>query len=168
MPATWILWGLADDLFRWRLDQGKKACANWTREKDSGEPEPTVHTCKECGYIFSQRRVCPECGWKVPFTKRDVAATDADLVPIGRTMHKKLPEGFPTHELFYQMLAHHADCLKYAPAWAKMQYMEKCGQYPPPHWSHLALIPPTKRVKNWIHSRRIAYAKARAKANQAA
>lgn len=158
--------GMADDLFRWRLDEGKKACENWSRREESGEPDPTVHTCPECTHVFSQRRVCPKCGWKVPYSKRDVETKDADLVPIGRNMVKRLPEGWPTHEVFFQMLMHHCREKGYAPGWARVQFNKKVGCYPPGHWNNLAVIPPNKRIKNWIISRNIAYAKAKAKSRQ--
>lgn len=154
--------GQADDLFRWRLDEGKKATA---RVNEKGEPEePNIHVCKECGHIFSQSRVCPKCGWKVPFSKRDVDTTQADLVRIGKSMVERLPEGWPSHEIFYAMLLHHQQRLKYSNKWAAAQFKQKCECWPPFHWNDMAPLPPNKRIKNWIHSRRIAYAKARQKA----
>jgi len=157
--------GMADDLFRWRLDEGKKASA---RVNEKGEEqEPKSHTCEDCGHIFSQSRVCPQCGWKVPFAKRDVAAKDADLVLIGKSLVKRLPEGFPDHQIFFQMLMHNAHRLG-KPKMALAQYKEKCDAWPPFHWNDLARIPPNKRVKNWITSRRIAYHKARQKAERQA
>jgi len=160
--------GMADDLFRWRLDEGKKACENWSRREESGDPDPTVHHCEECGYEFSQRRVCPKCGWKVPYSKRDVAATEDDLVPIGRNLVKRLPEGWPTHEVFFQMLMHKQREKKYSEGWARSQFNKRAGCWPPQHWNNLAAIPPNKRVRNWITSRNIAYAKWKQKQPQTA
>ncbi len=150
--------GMADDLFRWRLDDGKKACVNWSKREDSGEPDPTVHTCEECGHLFSMRRVCPKCGWKVPYSKRDVEATEADLVPIGKNMVKRLPEGWPSHEVLFQMLMYEQRWKKYKSGWARTLFNKRAGCYPPAHWSDLAAIPPNKRLRNWLISRNIAYA----------
>jgi len=159
--------GQADDLFRWRLDDGKKACENWSKNEESGEADDAkTHECQECHYIFARSRVCPRCGWKVPFAKRDVAATDADLILIGKSLVKRLPDGWPSHEIFYAMLMHHAKRLNYSPKWAAAQFKQRCEVWPPFHWNDLAAIPPNKRVKNWIHSRRIAYAKAREKSDR--
>jgi len=156
--------GMADDLFRWRLDQGKKACENWTRNEESGEAEEAKqHTCEDCQYIFAGSRVCPRCGWKVPFSKRDIHAADADLVPIGKNMVEKLPKGWVSHEIFYAMLMHYGASKKYKPGWAAMKFKEKCGVWPERHWMNMASVPPDARVKNWITSRNIAYAKARGK-----
>ena len=148
--------GMADDLFRWRLDQGKKATA---RVNDKGEPEePTTHECKECHYIFSHSRVCPRCGWKVPFSKRDVAASEADLVLIGKSLVKRLPEGWPSHEVLYQMLMFIQREKNYAPKWAAAKFKQRCDTWPLRHWDNLAAIPPSKRIRNWVTSRNIAYA----------
>ena len=157
--------GQADDLFRWRLDEGKKACENWSRKEASGEKKDSaVHTCEECSHIFSQSRVCPKCGWKVPFSKRDVDTKDANLVRIGKKLVEPLPEGWPTHENFYRMLIRYGADRGYKPGWASVKFKEKCGEWPERHWMNLASMPVDYRVANWITSRNIAYAKARKKA----
>jgi len=157
--------GFADDLFRWRLDEGKKACANWSRDERSGEEkEAKTHNCDNCGHIFKRSRVCPKCGWEVPISKRDVDTVDADLVPIGRNLHRRLPEGFPTHELFYGMLRSYAQKKGYSDKWAATMYRKKCEAWPPFHWNDMAMIEPSKRVQNWILGQMIRYAKGRKKA----
>ncbi len=159
--------GQADDLFRWRLDEGKKACENWTRNPNSGEAkESAVHVCENCTNIFSRSRVCPKCGWKVPFSKKDVDTVDADLVRIGKNLLDKLPEGWPTHEIFYAMLIRYGATHGYKPGWPSVKYKEKCGVWPERHWMNMASVPTDARIENWIISRNIAYAKAKKKAQQ--
>jgi len=150
--------GQADDLFRWHLDEGKTACVNWTRHEDSGEAkESTSHTCEDCSHIFTRSRVCPKCGWKVPFSKKDVETVDADLVRIGKNMLDKLPEGWPSHEIFYSMLINLGAERGYKPGWASVKYKEKTGVWPERHWMNMASVPASPRIKNWITSRNIAY-----------
>lgn len=157
--------GMADDLYRWRLDKGKKACDNWSRMPQSGEAEESKsHICKNCGHIFARSRVCPKCGWQVPFRKRDVETTEADLVPIGRNTAKPLPEGWPSYEVFYGMLRHHAEAKGFRPMWAVFQFEKKAKCRPPHDWNNHARVPPNERVKNWIRSRQIAYAKSKGRA----
>lgn len=154
--------GQADDLFRWRLDEGKPACENWTRKEASGEAdEAKVHECDECHHLFSRSRVCPKCGWEVPQSKRDVETVDADLVPIGRNMAKPLPEGWPNHEMFFRMLQWYAADKGYQPGWAFMKFKDRADVPADPAWAKLAGVPPVPRVKNWIISRNIAWAKRR-------
>ena len=152
--------GQADDLFRWSLDAGKKAAVNWTRDPRSGEHEDSAsHECEQCHNIFSQSRVCPKCGWKVPFTKKDVEVVEADLVLIGSKKVERLPEGWPSHEVFFAMLAHHAKVRDkpFKDGWPLAKYKEKVGEWPPHHWGGMAMVPPSKRIQNWIRSRDIAY-----------
>jgi len=157
--------GQADDLFRWRLDDGMSASANWSRDQRSGEAEESkVHECEDCHHLFSGCRVCPKCGWQVPFTKRDIDTKDANLVRIGKTMIEKLPKDWPSHENFYAMLMFYQKKHKYRGRWAAARFKSKCDVWPPPHWDNLAPLPTSKRVKNWIQSRNIAYAAERKKA----
>jgi len=151
--------GQADDLFRWRLDEGKKACENWSKLEASGEEEEAkVNECEQCHHLFSRSRVCPKCGWEMPFTKRDVATTEADLVLIGKSLVKRLPEGWPSHEVFFQMLIHHAQRTNKKPGWVFHTFKKKAGAGAPGHWINMAGVPPDKRIKNYIISRGIAYA----------
>lgn len=157
--------GQADDLFRWRLDDGKDACENWSKRDESGEREKSVtHTCQECWHIFSESRVCPKCGWKVPFSKQDVETADGDLVRIGKKLLDKLPEGWPSHEVFYAMLIGYGASKGYKPGWASVKYKEKVNEWPERHWMNMASVPMSPIIKNWIISRNIAYAAARKKA----
>lgn len=144
--------GRAEDLYRWRLDEGKEAVENWTKNEQSGEAEEArSHTCEQCQYIFSKSRVCPNCGWEVPFMKRDVKTVDADLVLIGGAEAKRLPKGWPTHQIFYQMLFGHCDELGYQRGWAYHKFKAKCGCAPDRNWIHLAAISPDERVRNYLY-----------------
>lgn len=159
--------GFADDLFRWRLDEKKQATENWSRNQASSEAkESKEHECEKCHYLFKGSRVCPKCGWEIPFTARDVDTVDADLVRIGKNLFNKLPEGFPKHEIFYAMLRHFAEEKGYKPTWAAAQYKNKCGAWPPFPWNNHAMVPCNERVRNWILGQQIRYAKGRKKREQ--
>jgi len=149
--------GMADDLFRWRLDEGKKACENWTKDPQSGEHEKREQVCAECSHIFSGQRICPKCGWEVPLTKRDVSVKEADLVRLGKNMVKALPEGWVNHEQFYAMLRHSAKANEKPDNWARNQFKKKALCWPLPEWDSQSTIPPDKRVRNYIQSRNYAY-----------
>jgi len=150
--------GQADDLFRWRLDEGKAACENWSKMKESGEQkESKDYECGDCGHIFRGQRRCPNCGWEIPFSKRDVAVEEADLVPIGKNMVKRLPEGWPPHETFYAMLLHHQRANNESKNWAVNQFRKKAGVTPPGDWDTFNPVIPDKRVRNYIQSRKYAY-----------
>ena len=78
---------------------------------------------------------------------------------IGTNLIKKLPEDFAaSHEIFYAMLLYEQRAKNYKPKWAAAQFKQKCDVWAPLYWNEFAPVPPSKRVINWITSRRIAYA----------
>lgn len=80
------------------------------------------------------------------------AATVAPIVPS--TIPSCATNGTP---MFVQIGQERA----YKPGWAKVQYKEKFGTWPP--WgAEPQPIPPTPEVRSWVRSRMIAYAKRRA------
>lgn len=149
--------GMADDLFRWRLDEGKKACENWTKNPESGEHEKREMTCENCQHIFSGQRICPKCGTEVPLSKRDVSVQEADLVRIGKNMVKALPVGWVNHEQFYAMLRWHSNSESESKNWARNQFKKKALCWPLPDWENTPTMVPDKRVRNYIQSRKYAY-----------
>lgn len=159
--------GHAEDLYHWELDETDYGVRNKTLEDKEDRPVDQDHTCGECSYMFSGTRECPRCGWEVPFSARDVAVVDAELVRIGKNMIEPLGEGWPNHETFYRMLRHHAARLNKPTTWAWHRYKEKVGHPPLREWVDLAHIPPVPRVKNWITSSNMRYVKGRAKLSRA-
>lgn len=151
--------GQADDLFRWRLDQGKQACENWSRMEGSGEAkESQTHECEQCHYLFSASRVCPKCGWAVPFTKRDVKSTSENLVRISGQLVEPLPDGFPNHEFLYRMLKFYGNEKGYKPGWPSAKFKDIAGAWPERDWANLSGIPPTQRVIGHITKEARTYA----------
>lgn len=155
--------GKAEDLYKWELERSKKCVVNLTKKAKESSNETKEHKCDECGAIFSGQRMCPKCGWEIPFSQRDVETHEADLVRIGGIPTEPLGEDWPTHEMFFRMLRYYSNEKKYKPMWAVLKFKEKAKINPPPEWSDLAPVPPSAIVKNWIISRNIAYAAARKK-----
>ena len=90
----------------------------------------------------------------MPFTKRDVETVDADLVLIGGAEAKRLPKGWPTHKIFYQMLCHWCDNHQpkpYKRGWAYHRFKMKCDVAPDRNWINLAAVPPDERVRNYLY-----------------
>lgn len=161
--------GQADDLFRWRLDPGKDCVANWSRREESGEEkESHTHECEECGHLFSGSRVCPKCGWEVPFRKRDVSVEEADLVLISGQKAKPLPKGWPEHRVVFQMLKHFQQQKDYRFGWVLAKFEKLSDVVPPRAWNHMAAIPPSPRVLNWIHKEQQNYARRQSYAKRSA
>ena len=165
--------GEAEDLYRWVLTKGKKACTNVTKEKAKGA-ESELNTCESCGYEFKGRRDCPKCGWEIPFTRADVATIDADLVRISEERNLPVGEGFPNREMFFRMLKGFATEKKYKVGFIAVKYKSKTGDYPPNNWENMAGIPPSPQVLAWLkkeqqnYARRKSYGRSSEKANQSA
>jgi superfamily II DNA or RNA helicase len=156
--------GFADDLRRWRLDKGKKASTNWTRDernKDRQEGEDKTYQCKKCEHLFSRSRVCPKCGTEIPMPKRDIAAVKADLERLSRKLGKGQREEFPPDEIFYRMLMGHAIRNGYKIGFAYHKFREKYDREPDPTWKHLEPLPPSRRVSTWLKHKRIQWIKSR-------
>jgi superfamily II DNA or RNA helicase len=153
--------GKADDLYRYTLDLGKTAAVNWSREKASGDKEKSqTHTCDICEHMFSGSRVCPNCGFEIPFAQRDIASTDDDLVRISEQITKPLGTGWPEHKDFYRMLVYHANSqagIQKKDGWCAHKYKDRAGDWPDQKWRRLAGIPPTIRVQAWIDKARYDY-----------
>ncbi len=159
--------GQADDLYRWRLSSNSKASANWTRDKrsqDSKDGADTIHECKSCHHLFSRSLVCPKCGTDIPLRKRDVITLDANLVRTSHRHGKDVPDNWPKDRDFFLMLKGHAELHGYKPGFVYYKYRERMGKGPNACWQNMSGIPPSLRVKNWIVSRQIAYAKNKEKA----
>lgn len=160
--------GYADDLRRWRLDKGRKASGNWSRDernKDKKEGEDKVYECDECSYLFSRSQVCPKCGWEVPMPKRDIETVDAEFVRVSRQESNTKSKDWPDDHEFYLMLRHYAENRPkpYKPGWAYHKFREKTGRMPLRRWDDDDTVPPSVRVANWIRSRQIAFIKSREK-----
>ena len=159
--------GQADDLYRWRLSSNSKASANWTRDKrsqDSKDGADKIHECKSCQHLFSRSLVCPKCGTDIPLRKRDVITLDANLVRTSHRHGKDVPDNWPNDREFYLMLKGHAELHGYKSGFVYYKYRERTGKSPDACWQNMSGIPPSSRVKNWIVSRQIAYAKSKEKA----
>jgi len=159
--------GQADDLFRWRLDKGKEASANWTRDQrseDAKKGDDKVRECESCHYLFSRSRICPKCGTEIPMPKREVATIDADLVRISKQRNDPLGQGWPDNQAFYLMLKWIAVQKGYRDGWVFHKYIERVGLNPEKGWRLMAPLPANERVENWVRSRQIAWAKSKRRA----
>jgi len=161
--------GRAEDLYRWQLKKGKKACTNVTLEKTQRDGTEREIRCEKCSYLITGRRDCPQCGHEAPIAGEDVATVDADLVRISEFRNKPVGEGFPKAEIFYRMLLYHQRETGVKPGFVAAKFKQKVGDWPPREWVDLAGIPPDAHVRNWLlkekqnYARRASYARAAAK-----
>lgn len=160
---NWRRLGCIEDEIRWRLDAGRTAAVNTTREGDPSRnknPEAPPTECGNCRYVFQRSRVCPKCGWEKPVRGKNVETLDGELVRVRKA---RGPEFSDEQREFFLMLRHYQESKRYSFGWALHQFEKKHKTLPPKAWNRMPTIPPSAQVRSWIRSRQIAFAKAQQK-----
>jgi hypothetical protein len=108
---------------------------------------------------------CEQCGRPVE-TRCRVEATDEELVPLGMRAAPRTPDHAEKIG-FMAELKWIADERGYSPGWCAHKFREKFG-----HWPNDSSIrccdpqPAGLKVRQWVRSRAIAYAKSQEKARR--
>jgi hypothetical protein len=153
--------GLVTDIHYDNLDAGeprKSGSASKEREK------PLPRLCEDCHAVLPQSaRVCPECG-KVREVRTEIEHRDGELIELGsRPTKRGAAQTILEQEDFYGELKWIASIRGYASGWASHKFRERFGLWPN-DWQVRLAQPrePSLKTKNWLRSRQIAFAKARA------
>lgn len=151
--------GMVTDIRHDRLDDGEPRSRNDGREQST--PRPRL--CEECKAVLPQKTICcPECG-HVREAKTGVEMRDGELVELGSGRKSTSVPSVADKADFYAELRWFARDRGYADGWAKHKFREKFGVWPnDPRIQSAAPAPPSLKTKQWIRSRQIAFAKARA------
>lgn len=153
--------GCAEDLIRWRLDSGKPAAANVSRDaREKKGALVTQTTCEQCNHIFSRSRVCPKCGWEKPFASREVETIEADLVKIAKAKKDLKLEGLDRCAWF-RMIRGWVIEYKHKEGAAYYAYRDKFGEEPDRNWWSLSPLEPDDRVHAYMMHRMILFAKSK-------
>lgn len=156
---NWRRLGCIEDEIRWRLDEGREAAVNTTRQGDPSRDKPPKAPPTECGnchYVFERSRFCPKCGWEKPVQARNVATIDGELVRVRKA---RATAELNEQREFFLMLRHYQEGKHWSIGWALHKYEEKYKEMPPKAWNRLPTIKPSSKVRSWIRSRQIAWAK---------
>jgi DNA repair protein RadD len=146
--------GFAHDERFWTLEgHADMARTKAVRERSEGKEI----TCPECTAVYTGGRQCPECGHYIKPRGKMIETIDGDLVEIGA--HLKPEE--QDRLAFYLELRGYAEQHNYKPGFAAHKFKEKYGGgFPPWAWNDLPHAAASLETRNWIKSRRIAFAKA--------
>src|SRR5690606_6732262 len=147
--------GCVEDEIRWRLDDGREAATNTTREGDPSRgraPEAPPAECPQCHHIFARSRVCPKCGWEKPVRGQDIETVQADLVRVRKAQSKDQPTNTADRRQWYQMAR--GWCISHGkkPGMAYHRYREKFGEEPPWSWRELPTLPPDATVSAYMQA----------------
>jgi hypothetical protein len=105
-------------------------------------------------------RECPQCGHKI-YAVTLVVERDGELVDLGqKRMERK--KSLREQAVWYSGLLFIAQERGYKHGWVSHQFKERFGCWPN-YVSFTPPAPPSVGVLNWVKSRQIAFAKARAR-----
>jgi superfamily II DNA or RNA helicase len=136
----WSLDGHAD------LEETKRA-----REKSLGKDV----TCPKCSCVYSGGRVCPACAYYIAPRGKEIRTLDGQLVEVGES----LPLEQQDRLTFFLELRGYASNHGFKPGWAAHKFKEKFGGgFPPWAWNDLPSAVPSEATRNWVKSRKIAWA----------
>lgn len=156
--------GCVEDEIRWRLDEGKEAAVNTTREGDvtrDKKPEPPMTECEGCGHLFGLSRVCPKCGWEKPAPARDIETIQADLVRVRKAQSEGADQD--DRKTWYLMARGWCEQNHKKPGMAFYRYKDRFKEQPPFAWNRLSTLEPDKRVDNYMRAGMIRFSKRRKK-----
>jgi DNA repair protein RadD len=157
--------GLVTDIHYTTLDDGK---ANRQAKPKAIEKLPKV--CPKCKFLKPPKvLVCPACGFK-PEPKCQVVEKDGELVEWqnrhtsvvpsheDKVTHYRELKGFADEQTAKRIAAGRPP---YSPYWPAMNFKEMYGHSPPHSWNSFGALEPSRKTRNWIKSKQIAFAKRR-------
>jgi DNA repair protein RadD len=153
--------GLPEDHVEWTLNVDRRA-ENPAHVRRKAGIEPQLRDCPSCKAIMV-KPPCGACGWMPQPKARNIEFEDGQLGLVlgGKTR----AQAYTVEEkiAWHGMLIGEALRRGKNPNWAFYLFRDKFGHDRPGHWDRTALAP-TPEVINYVRSRVIAYAKARAAA----
>ena len=154
--------GLVTDITQDRLDSGRDRQGARDRARERSKPLPK--RCEECSAVVSRMaRACPSCGAPIR-AKTEVESAEGDLVEFGSRRTGSHAPSIADKISFHAELLWIARERGHKPGWVGHKYKERFGAWPnDPRVRSAIPRPPSLKTKNWIVSRRIAFAKARAR-----
>jgi DNA repair protein RadD len=155
--------GFVEDHVEWTLDPERRA-ESPTHNARVCEGGSRLLECTQCGTLRVAGQACENCGFLPKRPPRDVPFDDGELgrVDRDRRVHADLHDPATRHR-WHAMLAWIADERDYKPGWARINYKEKFGAWPP-YGAVVEPTEPTPEVRSWVRSRLIAYAKGKGRA----
>jgi DNA repair protein RadD len=155
--------GLVTDIGLPVLDDGENIRSAERQPPTGGELD--ARFCPECYCVQAPRaRECPHCGHRF-YAVTLVKERDGELVDFGSSARGQIvqhdEEKWYRGLLFLQIEARSRGKV-YKPSWAAVNFKEKFGHWPDRAWIEVPSMPSVE-IRNWVRSRQIAFAKARAR-----
>jgi superfamily II DNA or RNA helicase len=160
--------GLPEDHIEWTLDTDCHA-VNPTHDKRQREVEHRLHECPSCKAVMTVPP-CSNCGWMPKPRGRDVDMHDGELglVVRGYATRPAAPSSAEIEQVVGELKGLYLEKLRRKPdakiGWVGFTAQKKLNLSRPP-WEFVHRVEPREPslpMRQWVRSRSIAYAKARA------
>jgi DNA repair protein RadD len=151
--GTAIRLGYPTDIHHDQLDDGKE------RRCISGPKEAEPKLCSKCQFLKPPKTpVCPNCGHEAKHGPREVDTAMGQLVELDAYRKPRPAREFTTDQrmIFFAELLGMARDRGYKDGWAKVQFKERFGEWPPFAWNSNPPLPPTGPTINWVKAKWIA------------
>jgi DNA repair protein RadD len=155
--------GFAEDPVQWTLDPDRRAENPTHAKRNQHEFLSRLVDCAKCGTLRTGGEPCRHCGFMPARPPKHLAVVDGDLGLARRGQGVLARDASPAEkEAWHGQLLFIERERGYSPKWARCQYKEKFGKWPP--WdASPAPMPPRPEVRSWVRSKQIAYAKSRSR-----
>jgi DNA repair protein RadD len=155
--------GMVTDITQDRLDDGRERRAGINRKRERSERLPK--RCDECKAVVAPgAKACPSCGAPIR-GKTEVESAEGELVELGSRRTGAAAPSIGDKISFHGELLWIARERGHKPGWVGFKFKERFGSWPnDPRVRAATPRPPSLKTKNWLVSRRIAFAKARERA----
>jgi DNA repair protein RadD len=156
--------GFVEDPVEWTLSREKRAASPRHTARLAGGSRSRLVECTACGSIRTGGEPCEHCGF-LPQRRPDaIVFTDGDLGLVDRKSRSTATAFDPHDRMRWLAMLYFIERERgYRQKWARCNYKEKFGTWPP-YGSPLPPIEPSPEVLSWVRSRQIAYAKRRSQA----
>jgi DNA repair protein RadD len=123
--------GLLEDRVEWTLDVTKRA-ENPTHDIRSRAQTSRLIECSQCGALRKGGEACPACGF-LPKRRPDaIIFRDGELARVDRTTREPVQSSDPNERMRWLAMLYYIEITKpYRPKWARCNYKEKFGTWPP-------------------------------------
>jgi superfamily II DNA or RNA helicase len=150
---THLRLGFVTDIYHEVLDDGR------TRAKPKATDRVRLpKECPQCAFLKPPgTSKCPACGFKTEAVDSTKVA-DGELVEITGRNNRKDAASNDERASFYAQLKGYAQERGYSSGWAAHKFREKFGDWPN-DCRNVPAVEPTLKVRSWIKSRQIAWAK---------
>jgi superfamily II DNA or RNA helicase len=150
--------GMVTDIGEDRLDDGKERPGAQPKDREKRAPLPKL--CDDCKAVIpAGAKSCLSCGAQI-HAKTDIDAVEGELVEFGVQRSGKREIAAWEKARFYAELLGYAERKGFKSGWAFHKFIERF-KHQPAGYPHVAMEPSVATL-NWIKSRQIAWAKAKA------